>query len=247
MTYNGGPTPNQGPARYPGPQAAPTGTQPPWNQGHQQMALQGRGPSSPSNGDHNGNGVVVGAIVAGVTLVAMFSLLVLALSNRSEPTAATSTFLDPTPTQPDSLIGPNSEPKAETTTTTFAPETRTVSWINLTEGDCTNERLRDATSVTLIEVSGCETPHRFEVFAVVSPWEDDEAFPGSNEAREAANVECNALFDGFYGAPSGTNGYEFITLYPDSELAWTTSKEIVCFIGDVAQNTTEGSLRNAAG
>lgn len=158
------------------------------------------------------------------------SCLLLALVAVAGCDAATEV---PTPSGVPS-VGSSLEPSLAASTSA-SPSTSAVpaetSVLDLEVGDCFSV---ESDEIATVVVVGCETPHEYEVFAVL----DHEAvadapYPGDAKLVEYADAACRPSFEEFVGHDYQTSIW-YITSLPPTEPTWAEGdREIVCTLNQL--------------
>lgn len=160
----------------------------------------------------------------------MRACLLLALVAVAGCDAATE---DATPSGAPS-VGASLEPSlvvsasASPSTSTVPAETNVL---DLEVGDCFSV---ESDEIATVAVVGCETPHEYEVFAVLDhDAAPDAPYPGDAELTAHADAACQPSFEAFVGHEYQTSIW-YITSLPPTEPTWAEGdREIVCTLNQL--------------
>ncbi len=89
-------------------------------------------------------------------------------------------------------------------------------------GDCFNgsEAVADGSPIDSLELVSCDSPHQYEMFAVVThPADSAAAYPANEELSVFGETGCMGQFEGFVGTSWFEAGYDITFIFPARD-AW---------------------------
>jgi hypothetical protein len=167
-------------------------------------------------------------------------------STEADPLAPS--ILEATPTPTDET------PPAELEVTELPAEEEgvLVNQYDLDPGDCFNTYAAPSVDLEVLpttRVVDCNDPHESEVYYQHNlPGGPDEAYPGEDEIRRAAEQRCYREFEGFTASVYEVSALEIGVIHPTLE-TWTgpgLHREITCYVFAASGGALQGgSMANA--
>lgn len=113
-------------------------------------------------------------------------------------------------------------------------------------GDCIVEDTQVG-EVADTQIVSCDAPHTYEAYHQFAVEVDGDSFPGVDQVKGQAEVNCNTAFTDFIGKPyeESTVGYSY--LFPN-ETNWKNGdRDVTCLVkmpdNSITTNSLKGSMK----